>query len=169
MLVQENGLYFLTARGKSFYQQLEKNQKIAICGLDEQYVSVRVVGDIRFCKDKSVVDNIFVHNPMMNDLYPGEKRDILEGFHMYQGKGEIFDLSVEPPRRERFAFGGESLSPPGYRITDRCVACGECLESCPVDVISEGDVYQIDGSHCLECGRCAEVCPEDAVEAAKGL
>ena len=32
----------------------------------------------------------------MNDLYPGEKRDILEGFHLYRGKGEIFDLSVKP-------------------------------------------------------------------------
>ena len=41
--------------------------------------------------------------------------------------------------------------------------------ACPVEVISEGDLYIIDGSHCLECGRCAEVCPENAIEAAKGI
>ena len=166
MLVKEDGLYFLTARGKAFYQQLQANPKIAICGMDANYVSVRVIGDIRFCNDRGIIDKIFDHNPMMNDLYPGEKRDILEGFHLYRGRGEIFDLSIEPPERTRFAFGGESAHPSGYQITARCTACGLCLDACPVEVISEGDVYLIDGLHCLECGRCAEICPEDAIEAA---
>ena len=106
---------------------------------------------------------------MMNDLYPDEKRDILEGFHLYCGKGEIFDLSVEPPKRERFSFGGETVNPAGYKIITRCTACGLCVDACPVEVISEGDVYQIDGGHCLECGRCADACPEEAIEAAKGI
>lgn len=166
MLVGEDGLYFLTARGKAFYKQLQANPKIAICGMDANYVSVRVIGDIEFCNDPSVVDKIFKHNPMMNDLYPGEKRDILEGFHLYRGRGEIFDLSSEPPQRTRFAFGGESVHPAGYHITAQCTACGLCLDACPVEVISEGDVYLIDRHNCLECGRCAEVCPEDAIEAA---
>lgn len=69
-------------------------------------VAARVVEDIQFCNSRNLIDKIFENNPMMNDLYPGEKRDILEGFHLYRGKGEIFDLSVEPPARERFAFGG---------------------------------------------------------------
>lgn len=166
MLVEEDGLYFLTARGKAFYKQLAANQRIAICGMDANYVSVRVIGDIQFCNNRNIIDNIFKHNPMMNDLYPGEKRDILEGFHLYRGRGEIFDLSREPPKRARFAFGGESVNPSGYQITAKCTACGLCLDACPVEVISEGDVYLIDGSHCLECGRCTEVCPEDAIDAA---
>ena len=169
MLVKEDGLYFLTARGKSFYRQLKANHRIAICGMDKNYVSVRVSGDFRFCNNRSIIDEIFEHNPMMNDLYPGEKRDILDGFHLYRGIGEIFDLSVEPPKRERFAFGGEVVTPAGYRVTDRCTACGSCLESCPVDVISEGEIYSIDGSRCLECGRCAEICPVDAIETATGI
>ena len=61
---------------------------------------------------------------MMNELYPGEKRDILEGFYLYRGKGEIFDLSDEPPKRERFAFGGETVNLAGCKITTRCTACG---------------------------------------------
>ena len=169
MLAEEDGLYFLTARGKPFYKQLRENQKIAICGMDKNYVTVRVIGPIQFCKDRRTVDKIFEHNPMMNDLYPGEKRDILEAFHLHRGKGEIFDLSIEPPRRERFVFGGETVKPPGYRITDKCTACDLCLESCPVGVISEGEVYKIDGGRCLECGRCAEVCPEDAIETSQGI
>jgi uncharacterized pyridoxamine 5'-phosphate oxidase family protein len=169
MYVEEDGLYFLTARGKTFYEQLRSLPIVAICGMNEKYVSVRLVGDIRFCRDKRVVDKIFERNPMMNDLYPGESRYVLEGIHLYRGRGEIFDLSTEPPLRQRFAFGGAHVKPPGYRITDACIACGVCRETCPVDVISEGDVYRIDGTHCLECGLCQEVCPEDAVEPAGGL
>jgi ferredoxin len=44
-----------------------------------------------------------------------------------------------------------------------CKACGLFIEAYTVDVISENEVYRIDGQHCLECGRCAEVCPEDAM------
>jgi uncharacterized pyridoxamine 5'-phosphate oxidase family protein/Pyruvate/2-oxoacid:ferredoxin oxidoreductase delta subunit len=169
MLAQEDGLYFVTARGKPFYRQIQKNPNLAICGMDKNYVSVRVVGEIRFCNDRNVVDKVFDHNPVMNDLYPGEKRDILEAFHMYRGRGEIFDLSITPPRRKRFAFGGEAVNPPGYTITDRCTACGICLDRCPVGAISEGDIYIIDGSRCLECGRCFEECPEDAIEPSQGM
>ena len=169
MFVEDDGLYFLTARGKSFYRQLKENPSVAVCGMNEQYVSVRLVGDARFCEDKGVVDKAFDLNPILKDLYPGEKRYILEGFHLYKGKGEIFDLSAEPPGRERFSFGGATVSPSGYRITDECTACGLCKEACPVNVISEGDIYLIDGAHCLECGSCLEVCPVDAVEPAEGL
>jgi ferredoxin len=38
-----------------------------------------------------------------------------------------------------------------------------------IDVISEGEIFRIDGEHCLECGRCREVCPAQAIEAGAGL
>jgi uncharacterized pyridoxamine 5'-phosphate oxidase family protein/Pyruvate/2-oxoacid:ferredoxin oxidoreductase delta subunit len=169
MLVKEDGIYFITARGKPYYKQLTENKKVAICGMDKNYVSVRVLGDIQICDDRRIVDEIFDQNPIMHKLYPGETSVILEAFHMYRGKGEIFDLSIEPPIRERFAFGGEAVNPPGYRITEECSACGLCMDACPAGVISEGDVYTIDGSRCLECGNCAEICPEEAVEASQGF
>lgn len=169
MLVEEDGLYFCTARGKLFYRQLKGNQKLAICGMDKNYVSVRVVGDIRSCEGRDMLDKVFDQNPMMNDLYPGEKREILQAFHLYRGKGEVFSLSAGLPVRERFAFGGESINPSGYSITEKCVACGICLDACTVGAISEGQLYSIDGNRCLECGHCAEVCPEDAIEPAQGI
>ncbi|SMB85449.1 4Fe-4S binding domain-containing protein [Desulfonispora thiosulfatigenes DSM 11270] len=49
------------------------------------------------------------------------------------------------------------------KITQNCVACGACLPECPVDAISEGDIYVIDQDLCTECGSCAETCPTGAI------
>lgn len=47
-----------------------------------------------------------------------------------------------------------------YKITDECIGCGACAESCPVGCISEADgKYVIDADACLDCGACAESCP----------
>lgn len=48
-------------------------------------------------------------------------------------------------------------------ITDSCIACGSCAESCPVSCIAEGDIYVIDASQCIDCGACEEGCPVSAI------
>ena len=50
-----------------------------------------------------------------------------------------------------------------YKISDECIACGVCIDECPVDAISEGDIYTIDANLCTDCGSCAEVCPVEAI------
>lgn len=169
MLVEDESLYLITARGKPYYAQLKEQGRIAMCAMDRNYVTVRLIGDIEHCADRTLLDKIYEQNPILNKLYPDEKRQILEVFRVYRGRGEFFDLSGEPPKRTRFAFGGKSVNPSGYVITDRCNACGVCMDACPVGVISEGDMYVIDGTRCLECGICAEICPEEAVERSLGL
>ena len=48
-----------------------------------------------------------------------------------------------------------------YKITDSCVACGTCIDECPVGAISEGDIYVIDPDTCVGCGTCAGACPNE--------
>ncbi len=50
-------------------------------------------------------------------------------------------------------------------ISDECIACGACLPNCPVDAISEGDIYVIDADLCTDCGACVDSCPVDAISA----
>lgn len=54
-----------------------------------------------------------------------------------------------------------------YKISDDCIACGTCLPECPVEAISEGDIYIIDTDKCTDCGACAEVCPLNAISPAE--
>ena len=54
-----------------------------------------------------------------------------------------------------------------YKISDSCVACGTCISECPVEAISEGDIYKIDSDLCTDCGSCAEVCPVTAISPAE--
>ncbi len=50
-----------------------------------------------------------------------------------------------------------------YKISDSCVACGTCIDECPVQAISAGDIYSINPDVCISCGTCADVCPTGAI------
>ena len=49
-----------------------------------------------------------------------------------------------------------------YKILDTCIACGACMEECPTNAISEGDIYSINADACIDCGSCAAVCTTDS-------
>lgn len=51
-----------------------------------------------------------------------------------------------------------------YKITEDCVSCGSCADTCPVSAIAEGDnQYVINPDDCVSCGSCAEACPVSAI------
>lgn len=51
-----------------------------------------------------------------------------------------------------------------YKISDKCIQCGACADTCPAGAISQGDTqYVIDAETCLSCGACAAGCPVEAI------
>ncbi len=50
-----------------------------------------------------------------------------------------------------------------FRITEECIACGSCIDACPVDAIEEGEEIFTINENCTECGSCVDECPTDAI------
>lgn len=165
MLVKEDRLIFCTARGKDFYEQLITSKKISMVGLTKDYKMIKLSGDVcNMGKDKKIIDEIFDNNKMMNDIYKGDARYVLEGFYVEDGYIEYFDLSNHPIKRESTAIGKCRNESKIFKINDKCIACGTCAQACPQSCIDEGDIFKINQSQCLRCGYCFENCPVDAIE-----
>ena len=165
----ENSLYFLTAKGKGFYDRLIKRGFLALTAMKGKdtmsCVAVSIRGRVReLGYDK--IPELFAKNPYMHDIYPTEdSMKALTVFQIYEGAGEWFDLSKKPIERASFTFGGAAQKPEGYFITDACIGCGSCAAVCPQNCINAESIpYVIEQEHCLHCGNCMEACPVGAVE-----
>lgn len=164
MIVEDGKLYFCTARGKDFYCQLTENGNVAVTGMNRDFQMIRLSGKARRLADQMKwIDRIFEENPVMNGVYPGESRYILEPFCVDNGQIEFFDLGREPINRESFVLGDRTVREKGYMITDACIGCGLCVRNCPQQCIKKRTPYLIRQEHCLHCGLCAENCPVQAI------
>lgn len=169
MLVDEDSLYFLTAKGKEFYRQLEKQKFVAISGmtggsgdsLTKKAISIR--GKVRNV-GQDLLNEIFEKNPYMKEIYPENARHALEVFQLYEGQGEYFDLSSKPIYRDTFTLGGKKEEFAQYIIDENCVGCDECAKVCPQSCIDKAAPYSIKQENCLHCGLCMESCPSNAIQ-----
>ena len=164
-----DGLYFLTAKGKHFYDRLKQNEHIAFTGLkgEDTLSSVAVSVHGRAVEiGPERLPGLFEKNPYMAQIYPdAASRQALTVFQIVEGTGEWFDLSRQPIERASFAFGGAEKEHSGYYVTDRCIGCKFCYSKCPqkcIDITQKPVV--IEQEHCLHCGSCLAVCPAGAVE-----
>lgn len=162
MIVEGEKLYFCTARGKEFYRQLMKNGQVAITGLNKEFQMIRLSGKAnRLAEHRKWIDRIFEENPVMNTVYPGDSRYVLEAFCIDNGTVEFFDLGKQPIDREYFTLGSTRVKEEGFLITDNCIECGKCENICPQKCISD---FKINQKHCLHCGLCYEECPVKAIK-----
>ncbi len=163
MLYDENGVYFLTARGKEFYRQLMEQQYVSLSSIkDKRSISLR--GTVKNIGSDRL-DEIFEKNEYMQKIYPGDTRSALEVFQLYEAAGEFFDIS-DPSNvtRGNIVIGAPEQEASGYFIEAGCRVCGRCLHACPQQCIDMSQTPPvIDQSHCLHCGRCMEVCPAGAI------
>lgn len=59
------------------------------------------------------------------------------------------------------------VSEKAFILADRCIYCGQCVESCSENAIMQPDLEEppiIIPYLCEGCGKCAIICPEEAIE-----
>lgn len=106
----DSSLYFLTAKGKGFYDRLIKRGFLAFTALKGadtlSSVALSVRGKVRELGYGRIPD-LFEKNPYMHQIYPtDESMRALTVFQVYEGTGKWFDLSKKPIERAAFTFGG---------------------------------------------------------------
>lgn len=165
----EDSLYFLTAKGKSFYDRLKAHEDIAFTAMKGEDTLSCVAVSIQGKAREVGVDRLpalFAKNKYMEKIYPNEQsRSALTVFQIYEGTGEWFDLSKLPIERAAFAFGGAQKKQSGYYVTDKCIGCKLCYSKCPqkcIDLTQKPVVIRQE--NCIHCGNCLEICPARAIE-----
>ena len=165
----DDSLYFLTAKGKGFYDRLVKRGFLALTALKGEdtmsSVAVSIRGKVREL-GYGKIPELLEKNPYMYAIYPTEQAQrALTAFQVYEGTGEWVDLSRRPIERASFTFGGAKQAREGFFITDACTGCGACAAVCPQGCIQQNSIpFVIEQEHCLHCGNCLAGCPVSAVE-----
>ena len=160
-------IYFLTARGKPFARQLLRDGRVQISGYTRFKETIRVSGKaepVPEAEQRKWRDVLYAEQPYLENVYPGETKNIDTMFVIKNYTIEYFCLSTRPITREYFTVGNAVLKPKGYRITETCIGCGTCQSVCPQSAIDEGTPFAIRQNNCLQCGNCFENCPAQAIE-----
>lgn len=164
---EKGEIYFVTARGKNFYRELQNGKEVAITALTRYQEMIRVNGipeRVPDARQKKWLDRIFEENQVMNNVYPGKSRYILEVFCVKNAVIEYFNLGVHPIFRESYAIGKATPKNSGFTVTGACIGCGKCMAVCPQGCILGGKPVEIKAQNCLHCGLCSEVCPVKAIK-----
>ena len=57
----------------------------------------------------------------------------------------------------------EELQKMAVKVSDACIGCGACIDTCPVGALEMVDDKAVCNENCSECGACVDVCPVEAL------
>lgn len=100
---EENGkFYFGTANNKDVFKQLKKNPFATFTSTTEDFVTVRLSGEIIFTNELNVKEKILEKQPGIKQMYKSADNPIFEAFYIEHGEVIISDFSGQPPKKISF-------------------------------------------------------------------
>ena len=140
---EPDALYFFTARGKDFCRELLEDGRVQILGYTRYKEMIRLSAQAKPVSQEEQqkwIDTIFREQPYLENVYPGNTREIGIVFEIRDDQIEYFHLGVHPIFRETYVIGNGRAKEKGYRITDSCIGCGACVSVCPQRCVTPGAV-----------------------------
>ncbi|PKQ68532.1 hypothetical protein BZG01_04805 [Labilibaculum manganireducens] len=101
MQLNEQELFFSTAKNKEVYLQLKENPKVEMVSWHDK-VSIRVAGKAFFDVSDEMQQKIFEESKTLQEIYLSVDNPNLTFFRVKIEWAELFDLNSIPPRREFF-------------------------------------------------------------------
>lgn len=115
MLVENEKLYFCTARGKDFYHQIQNKPEVAITGMNKEYQMVRLNGK----------------EPIYREMISMNQKVKPKGFIISENCIQCGLCQRQCPQQ----------CIQDYKIKQQhCLHCGLCYENCPVNAIERRKV-----------------------------
>ena len=153
----ESGLYFLTEKGKNFYDRLKSNENIACTAMKGEdtlsCVAVSVQGKAKEI-GPDILPELFCKNPNIEKIYPDVRsRSALTVFKIYEGIENGLTSLNFPSNGPIFSLAAHRYKENGYFVTDKCIGCKLCYSKCPqkcIDISRKPVIIQQE--HCLHCG-----------------
>ena len=90
---------------------------------------------------------------------------ISEGKAFEEGKKGFMDKFLSGAVNTGFYKG--FVSAKKFYTTDKCIACGKCVQLCPLNNISLEEAKVKWGGDCTHCMACISYCPTEAIEYGK--
>ncbi|MBN2595155.1 pyridoxamine 5'-phosphate oxidase family protein [Labilibaculum sp.] len=101
MQLNEQELFFSTAKNKEVYLQLKEKPKVEMVSWHDK-VSIRVAGTALFDVPDEMQLKIFEDSKVLQEIYQSVDNPNLTFFRVKMEWVELFDLNSIPPRREFF-------------------------------------------------------------------
>ncbi|MAG20226.1 4Fe-4S ferredoxin [archaeon] len=154
--IESNVLYKGRRTTKKEHIKLAKEHGFGFLGIDildgdmgEEEIKVKVGKDVvRLGKGLEKYDNLLVLSHF--------KGHMLSGFG-----GAIKNMGMGIGSRAGKLDMHSGIAP--FVHEDQCIACGKCVENCPVDTIKINGKAKIYPKKCIGCAKCIAVCPVGAI------
>lgn len=170
LIIENEKIYFILAKGDELFSALEKNQLLYLNGYNQvgtfkQVITMSVkIREI----DQDQTNELIGNNDTILQLYKNSKAlNILHGYEIYEYDGEYTDFSQDPVQRDFFS-SQQLFTAKAFQVTGQCIYCKACYRVCPqkcIDITKKP--AEINIYHCLQCGKCADICPRHAITKTK--